>query len=531
MNALISVYDKAGIEDFARSLSDLGWNIYASGGTAQKLKEAGIKVTDVAELVGGQAILGHRVVTLSREIHAGLLAQNTPEDEAELKKLKIPRIDLVCVDMYPLKEIIAKLKATGAEIIEMTDIGGPTLLRAAAKGRRIVISKSEQRQEIIDWLKAGKSNEVEFLRRLAAAAELEVAKYVLESAKYLNGKNLASSIGELKAVPKYGENPWQTKAGLYEIDNSDSLAITNFKLQSGTQLSYNNYADIDRLLQTITHIAAGFDKNYQITPMIALGAKHGNVCGAGINGQPAEATKKMLAGDPRAIFGGVVMLNFGLDKAAAQLLISHDMGSGKRLLDVVVAPEVDKQALEILQRKAGKLRVVTNPALAHLNKSSLDQAPRFRYVRGGFLTQDNYIFMLDWDSQELENHGEATTQQEKDMLLAWAIGSTSNSNTITLVKNGMLIGNGVGQQDRVSAAQLAIKRAHDARHKIEGAAAYSDSFFPFEDGPLELAKAGVEAILASRGSVQDEQVAKALQKAGVAFYTLPDASARGFYAH
>jgi len=332
-------------------------------------------------------------------------------------------------------------------------------------------------------------------------------------------------------VPKYGENPWQTKAGLYEIDNSDSLAITNFKLQSGTQLSYNNYADIDRLLQTITHIAAGFDKNYQITPMIALGAKHGNVCGAGINGQPAEATKKMLAGDPRAIFGGVVMLNFGLDKAAAQLLISHDMGSGKRLLDVVVAPEVDKQALEILQRKAGKLRVVTNPALAHLNKSSLDQAPRFRYVRGGFLTQDNYIFMLDWDSQELENHGEATTQQEKDMLLAWAIGSTSNSNTITLVKNGMLIGNGVGQQDRVSAAQLAIKRAHDARHKIEGAAAYSDSFFPFEDGPLELAKAGVEAILASRGSVQDEQVAKALQKAGVAFYTLPDASARGFYAH
>lgn len=530
MNALISVFDKTGIEEFAKGLADLGWKIYASGGTAKAISDAGVEVTDVANLIGGQAILGHRVVTLSREIHAGLLADKTPEHEAELEKLGIPRIDLVCVDMYPLAEAI-KAGASEAEIIEKTDIGGPTMLRAAAKGRRIVLSKPEQRPEVLDWLKAGKPDEESFVRELAARAEFEVASYVWQSAKYLGKTEFGGFIGKLVAVPKYGENPQQPNAALYGKQSNDSLAISEFKLNQGTELSYNNYADIDRLLQTITHIAAGFDKNYGQTPTIALGAKHGNVCGAAVSDDPKIAIQKMLEGDPRAIFGGSVMLNFPLDKDTAELLISHGMDSGKRLLDTVITSAITDEVLEILQRKGGKLRVVTNPALAKLNKDSLDAARHFRYVRGGMLTQDNYTFVLDFSSPELEKNGRAEAEQEKDLLLAWAIGSTSNSNTITLVKDGMLIGNGVGQQDRVSAAELAIKRAKGSKHDINGAAAYSDSFFPFPDGPETLADAGVKAIFATRGSVNDQKVADALSNKGVAFYTLPDVVARGFFAH
>jgi phosphoribosylaminoimidazolecarboxamide formyltransferase/IMP cyclohydrolase len=239
----------------------------------------------------------------------------------------------------------------------------------------------------------------------------------------------------------------------------------------------------------------------------------------------------MLAGDPRAIFGGSVMLNFPITQEVAELLMTHGVETGKRLLDVVAAADVADDVLASLRRKGGKLRVFTNPALGSLGESSLDTAQRFRYVRGGMLAQDNYTFVFDRTSAELERQGEATDSTERGIVLAWAIGSTSNSNTIALVKGGMLIGNGVGQQDRVSAAELAIKRAGDAGHDVKGAVAYSDSFFPFPDGPEVLAKAGVRAILASRGSVQDKSVLEAMQKEGVVFYTLPDASARGFYGH
>lgn len=531
-NALISVYDKTGIDKFAQGLAALGWNIYASGGTAKIIEAAGVAVTDVAQLVGGEAILGHRVVTLSREIHAGILADKTDEHNAELERLDIPRIDLVCVDMYPLREAIKKPDSTEAAIIELTDIGGPTMLRGAAKGRRIVLSRSEQRGIVLDWLRTGRPDEEAFLRTLAAEAELEVARYVFESAQYLNGATMAGFMGRRIALPKYGENPWQGNAGFYADEaTGDPLAIGSFTLEEGTSLSYNNYADIDRLLQTMTHIAAGFERNYGSVPAIALGAKHGNVCGAAVAHTPAEAIKRMLAGDPRAIFGGSVMLNFAITKEVTELLMTHGIETGKRLLDVVSAAAVDQEVLASLHRKGGKLRVFTNPALGTLNAASLDTARRFRYVRGGMLAQDNYTFVLDWKSPELERQGAVTTVREKDLVLAWAVGSTSNSNTITLVKDGMLIGNGVGQQDRVSAAELAIKRAKDAGHTIKDSTAYSDSFFPFPDGPAVLAKAGVIAIFASRGSVQDQVVLKTMQKADVAFWTMPDASARGFYAH
>lgn len=549
--ALLSVYDKSGIAEFARGLADLGWQVYASGGTAKAVADAGVSVTDVSELVGGKAILGHRVVTLSREISAGLLAdKNSPEDIKELNDLGLPIIDLVCVDMYPLEEAIAKPGASKEDVTQQTDIGGPTMLRSAAKGRRIVLSHVSQRTPVLEWLKKERPNEAAFLDDLAARAEYEVARYVAVSARYHAGSEVSGSLAWTSSPTKYGENPWQTPAAFY-ADNrvaADPLGLDQFEHVQGMERSYVNMTDIDRLLQTVTHIAAGFERNFDSVPSIAVGAKHGNACGAGVGDTAVEAIDKMLTGDTRAIFGGVVMLNGPIDEPVAQALMHHAVDGDKpRLLDGVVGASVTKEALELLSRN--KLRVVVNPALATLGEDSLDRARRQRPVRGGMLEQPNYNFVLDLADDYMQTHGDPSDSQKRDMVLAWAVGSTSNSNTITLVKNGQLIGNGVGQQDRVGAGQLALTRttielpeleergdklilkiALD-KNKLDGAAAYSDSFFPFPDGPGLLAKAGIKAILTSSGSVADETVIGSLTDSGVAVMMVPDKTGRGFYLH
>ncbi len=545
--ALLSVYDKTGIVEFAKGLSGLGWQIYASGGTAKAIQDAGIPVTDVAELVGGQAILGHRVVTLSREISAGLLADKASQaDMVEMTKLSLPIIDLVCVDMYPLEEAIAAKQ----DVIEKTDIGGPTMLRSAAKGRRIVLSHASQRQPVLEWLQTGKPDEGKFIDELAARAEYEVARYVLASAQYLNGTAISGLVARQNAPTKYGENPQQAEAAFY-ADNrvqADPLGIDRFEHVQGMERSFINMTDIDRLLQTVTHVAAGFDKNFGQVPSIAVGVKHGNACGAGVADTPVEAIKKMLAGDTRAIFGGVVMVNAAIDKPVAEALMHHAMeGDKPRLLDGVIGASVTEEALELLSRN--KLRVVVNPALAELNQTSLDTARKLRPVRGGTLEQPNYDFVIDLKADYMQQHGEISDQQRRDLVLGWAVGCTSNSNTITLVKDGQLIGNGVGQQDRVGAGQLALTRTTNAmpelatdgdrlvlkvtldKAKLAGASAYSDSFFPFPDGPELLAKAGITAILTSSGSVGDEAVIKTLTDADAGILMVPDKTGRGFYMH
>jgi phosphoribosylaminoimidazolecarboxamide formyltransferase/IMP cyclohydrolase len=435
--------------------------------------------------------------------------------------------------MYPLNDAIKDPGSTEEDVIEKTDVGGPTLLHAAAKGRRIVLSRIEHRKQVLDWLNDSKPDEKEFLKRLAAEAEYEVADYMTKSAKYLGEGWTYGFVGERKAAPPYGENPWQKNAGLYmELDSDDPLGLGKFELVEGNDLSYNNYTDVDRLLQTITHAAAAFEKNNGEVPVIVLGAKHGNLCGAGYDSDAKKAAEKMLNGDLRAIFGGSVVINTNITKEVAEAIMTYKVEKGKRILDIVMAPGVDDEAMDLLKRKNGKLRVLVNPALASLGVDSLDKAIRPRYVRGGRLTQDNYTYVIDCASPDVEKHGEEpTTEQMDDMQFAWAIGSTSNSNTICIVRGGMLLSNGVGQQDRVTAAELALMRAKNAGHDIKGAAAYSDSFFPFPDGPQILADAGVRAIITTRGSVNDQIVAETLAKAGVTFCTFPDKDARGFYAH
>jgi len=558
-NALLSVYNKAGIVEFARSLLELDFRLFSSGGTARVLREAGLAVTDVAEIIQmshlrlcrtlladlglavddaaleravagvGKPILGDRVKTLSREVHAGLLAREVPEDIEELERLGIPRIDLVCVDLYPLEAEIAREGSTSESVIELTDIGGPTMLRSAAKGRRIVICHADQRENVLQWLRDGMPDASSVIRELVAAAEGIVARYCLASARYHSKGEWDGMIGHLARDCKYGENAWQTPTGLFSTGTDDPLALDRFSVVEGTAPSYNNWCDVDRLLQTATHVVAGATL-FVNNPLVAVAVKHGNPCGASVGThpkRPAEILSDALLGAPVSVFGGVLMTNFPLtNKVVGEVLDGwgSDENRGKLMLDGIVAPAIEPEAIHLMSRKTGKCRFLVNPALADLGDGSLDVQPRRRYARGGFLRQPNYTHVLrlvgvvdDWTHMNLT--------------FAWAIGATSNSNTITLVNNGTLIGNGVGQQDRVTAAELAIKRARDAGHETRGSVAYSDSFFPFEDGPEALADAGVSAIFASSGSIRDAKVRETLESRGVRILMLPDSEVRGFFGH
>jgi phosphoribosylaminoimidazolecarboxamide formyltransferase / IMP cyclohydrolase len=332
----------------------------------------------------------------------------------------------------------------------------------------------------------------------------------------------------------YGENAAQAPAALLVTDLDDPLALGRFAQLEGSALSYNNLAELDRQLQTITHMAAAFDRPDAegASVSLALGTKHGNACGAAAAATPADAIRRMLEGDLRAIFGGCVLLGFAVGAEEAELLISHAVEApARRLLDLVTAASFSDEAVEILARKHGKCRLLANPALATLGRASLDAGPRTRPVRGGVLEQPNYTFVLDLDAPEIEATAPLSDAQRHDLLLAWAVGATSNSNTITLVRDGALIGNGVGQQDRVGCCALAIARATDAGHAIAGAVAYSDSFFPFPDAPQTLIDAGVSAVFSTSGSVRDDLVRQTFVDAGVPLVQLPDRAARGFFGH
>jgi len=521
-NALLSVYRKEGIVEFAKLLIKQGFTIYASGGTFKHLKANEVEALPVADLVGGEAILGHRVVTLSREVHAGLLAKDTPEGLKELEELGIPRIDLVCVDLYPLEAEIAKPGCTRESVVEQTDIGGPAMIRSGAKGGRIVVCDPADYEKVIDWMAEGEPANG-FVGSLCAKAEYVAAKYSMASAGYLSEGRYVGLFGERVATCRYGENAWQAPAYMYSTGSCDPFALDKFKVVEGTAPSYNNWADIDRLLQTMSHIASAYAINLGANPEIAVGVKHGNPCGAAIGTDRSEIIAKMMAGDPLAIFGGLIMVNFEVDEALCESL------AGK-MLDGIVAPAFTDEAIAMLRRKGDKCRFVVNPALGGF-VGILDKAPRFRYARGAILVQPNYTFVPNFGDGQIVRHGSATKEQERDMLLAWAIGSTSNSNTITIVKGGQLIGNGVGQQDRVGAAGLAITRACRSKHDLAGAVAYSDSFFPFPDGPEVLISAGVKAIFTSSGSIRDQATIDVCAKNGVALYMIDDKAGRGFFGH
>lgn len=347
----------------------------------------------------------------------------------------------------------------------------------------------------------------------------------------------------------YGENKAQTPAAHYVFDTfvQDPLALHNFNLLVG-EPSYNNVADIDRMLQTITHIAAGFELNFGSVPLIAIAVKHGNPCGATVGFDPCQVIKDMVDGDRTAIFGGLVITNFPIDDAVAETLIHYGMpkkdGSeevARRILDGVVAPSVSDGGLALMKRKADRCRILVNPALTNLTRASIDTSPRFRMVRGGLLYQPNYTYILNLSQATGLETGRACPElsdvQKRNIVLAWAVCATTNSNTITIVNNKRVVGNGAGQQDRVGAAKLAISRARTSSElngcgdMLKDAVAASDSFFPFPDGVETLAAAGIGTIFTTSGSQKDNVVAARAKQLGLTMVAIPDAIARGFCQH
>lgn len=528
--ALLSVFNKDGINMFAEALIELGFKIISSGGTKKYLSEKGVEAMDVAEITGMPAILGHRLVTIHPKIIGGLLARDCEEHDAEREKHSIPWIDLLCVDLYPLADAIKEGKSD-EEILESVDVGGPNMLAAASKGRRIVICDLAYRQKVIDWLKEGCLNEEEFLQHLGAKADSVVAKHRLDSARYFGNGEFDGMLGTRVAKCK-GENGLQ-QAALYSCGTNDPLALDKLKQLDGAPLSFINWCDADRAVEAISTIERMFVGG-EASP-IAIGMKHGNACGASVGFSKRtkdETVSEMIKGDSEAIFGGTVIVNFTIDAEHANILVYEENGGTKRILDVVIAPSFTDQAQKILHRKSGRCRMLINPALGDERIIIPSGNKRRRPVRGGFLSQDDYQTIINWwDHPELECHGVLTPNMIQDLTLAIAIGSRSNSNTVTIVKDAKLIGNGTGQQSRVGAAKLAISRAKDRDHKVKGAVASTDSFFPFVDGPYILAKAGVIAVFATRGSIRDAEVVAAFKETGVVFVTLPDDIARGFCYH
>ncbi len=528
--ALISVCNKTGICEFAQELVGLGWKIMASGGTAKALTEAEIHVKDVAELVGGDAILKHRVVTLSRELHAGLLAdKKDPEQVAEMEKLGLPIIDMVVCDFYPLRDAIAKPGATVDSVVELTDIGGPTMVRSAAKGGRIVVCRFEDRQRLLTALQLGHISP-SVLEELRARAEFEVARYCMDSARFHSAGGFEGFFGELTVNLPKGENGYQTPAALYkDPDVANPFGLDKYLVLDGVPLSYNNYTDIDRLYQTMLHILAAWSLNFRCAPYIAVGVKHGNACAAAVGTDVCEVVRKAAIGDNRAMFGGLMMCNFPLDGELAKTIVTSGMNGRTQKFDSVIATGFNQDAMRFFQRKGGRCRIVRAPF--GLGKGLGIANKLFRQVEGGFLVQPGYGFVPDFSKMQV--CGVPGRDFTKDLALAIAVGSTSNSNTITIANNGMLLGNGVGQHDRVGAAELAIKRARDAGHdnELEGASAYSDSFFPYPDAPKVLIDAGIQAIFSTSGSINDKLTHDLCRERGVILYQMPDSEARGFFRH
>lgn len=520
---------------FALALREQNYRILASGGTAKALKAAGVPAQDVASLVGGRDILGHKVVTLSRELHAGLLADYVTEVQ-EMADLNLAYVDLVCVDLYPLEAEIAREGATRDSVIKLTDVGGPTMLHSGSKGRRIVICDPADRMLVIEWLKAGKPDEDQFLTDLVAKAENVVGRYITTSSIYHGAGRYAAVFGERVVKCCYGENKDQESA-LFSTGNGDPLALDQFvKAESGMMNpSHINYCDMDSALTTLCHATDAFRRESYF-PCIAIAVKHGNACGAGYGDTPIAALKKMIEGDRTAILGASVMTNFPIGEEEAEILLhwKNLPGEKRRLIDCLDVPSITTGAIKLMERRSGKCRVMVNPALASRVAVTMETGDQIRKVRGGFLKQSAMKLTENplSDPAYLICGKRPARRVLLDGLFAWAVTSTSVSNTVVLVKDGRLIGNGCGRQSRVDACRLAVQLAQQNGHNITGAVAWSDSFFPKLDGPKMLVEAGVRTIFTTSGSTSDDEIFDYFrQQPWLTVIAIPDKINRAFCRH
>jgi phosphoribosylaminoimidazolecarboxamide formyltransferase / IMP cyclohydrolase len=497
VRALISVYDKTGLEEFARGLHELRCELVASGGTAAFLVERGLPVTRVESLTGFAEMLGHRVVTLHPAVHGGILARrDVRTDLADLAAHGIEPFDLVVVNLYPFTEVASRHGVREEEAVEMIDIGGPALLRAAAKNFAWVapVCRRERYEDVLAELRERGEISDETRRKLASETFVTTAAY--ESA-------IAAWFADREAFPEalipafwkerdlaYGENPHQ-RAAYYAEAGARRHLLSRVEQLQGRELSYNNLNDLSAARQVVE----------EFTLPACVIVKHANPCGVAVAGSVEEAYECALGADPVSAYGGVVVLNRPVSPELGARLAEH-------FVEVLFAPAFEDAALAALRKKEA-LRI-----LVSTERRSAPTAERdYRRVLGGLLAQDRDADVDDREGMIVVS-GEPSEADWGDLLFAWRVCKHVTSNAIVIAKGLRTIGIGAGQMSRVDAVRIAVEKAREHGHDLEGAALASDAFFPFPDGPRLALEAGVRGLIQPGGSKRDAEVVAVVEAAG-----------------
>ena len=496
--ALISVSDKTGVVDFAKKLAELGWELISTGGTSRALREAGLAPKDVADVTGFPEILDGRVKTLHPGVHGGLLARrDLPEHMEAIAKHEITPIDLVAVNLYPFRETAARKDVKPHDVVEQIDIGGPSMLRSAAKNFEsvfVVVDPSDY-ERVLASIEA-EDDDTDLKRLLAqkvyehtASYDSAIATWFAEQRSELFPDVFTAAFQRGQTL-RYGENPTQQAAFYVE---RPGFGLAGLQQRGGKELSFNNLLDLEGALLAIEPFG---DKT-----ACAI-VKHTTPCGLAVGTDPLDAYKKALSCDPVSAFGSVIAFNGTVNEATA------DAVSGL-FVEVVVAPEFDDAAVEILGRKKN-LRVLQGVAT---------WAPRsfdFKRVRGGVLVQERAPTDIDTNGWTVPTKRKPTNEELEDLLFAWRAVAAVKSNAIVLARGGMTIGIGAGQMSRVDAAFIAVHKAKLGGHETKNSVIGSDAFFPFRDGVDQAATAGVRAIVQPGGSVRDAEVIAAADEHDIA---------------
>jgi len=498
VRALISVYDKTGLQDFARGLADLGCELVASGGTADFLEhEVGLDVERVEELTGVAEMLSGRVKTLHPRIHAAILARrDNADDVADLNDQEIRPFDIVCVNLYPFSEIAGRYGVREEEAVEMIDVGGPSMLRGAAKNFAHVapVCRPEQYESVLAELREDGELSLATRRDLAAEAFATTAAYETAIARWFGDveafpKTLVTAFDKVLDL-RYGENPHQ-RGAYYAEQGARVHLLSRVEQLHGKELSLINLLDLSaaRLLL----------REFALPACVII--KHANPCGVAVAGTIEEAYERALASDPVSAFGMVCAVNRPVSAALGEAL-------GERFVDVLFAPDYEAQALESLQRKEA-IRILHDRERRGFARGERD----FKRVLGGVLVQDR-----DWDVDDRETMqvacGEPDEASWGDLVFAWRVCKHVGSNAIVLAKDLATIGIGGGQTSRVDSVRIALDKAREHGHDLEGAVLASDAFFPFADGPQAALDAGVTGIIQPGGAKRDDEVAEAIRAAG-----------------
>ena len=495
--ALLSVSDKSGLLVFARGLHALGWELLSTGGTAGALREAGIPVRDVAEVTGFPEMLDGRVKTLHPVIHGGLLARrDLPEHMAAIAEHGIASIDLVAVNLYPFRETAARAGIAPEAVIEQIDIGGPSMLRSAAKNFAAVTTVVDPADygRVLAAITAG-DDDLALRRALAAKVFEHTAAYDAAIASWFvqqRGESFPDRIClplEKAQSLRYGENPGQAAA--FYVERAGA-GLAGLRQLGGKELSFNNLLDLEGALLTT--------EPFGEQPCCAI-IKHTTPCGLGVGATALEAYTRALACDPTSAFGSVISFSVPVDAPAAEAVSAL-------FVECVVAPEFSAAAREVLGRKKN-LRVLEGRA--RWASGALD----YKRVRGGLLVQQRPPATLDDSAWTIVTERQPSAEERRDLLFAWRAVATVKSNAIVLARDGATIGIGAGQMSRVDAAFVAVHKAESAGHATAGAALGSDAFFPFRDGVDQAARAGVRAIVQPGGSVRDAEVIAAANEHGM----------------